>query len=73
MPTCRVVEHVDLGLLVLRVGVGLTVFLAVAYRDSFREILRSDAQPTAGRGAPSRHMVEGRKERDHAPREPVEA
>ena len=27
MPTCRAVEHVDLGLLVLRVGVGVTMFL----------------------------------------------
>ncbi len=61
------------GLLAALVLVGLTIFLAVAYRDSFRELFRSDAQPTLGRGAPTRHMVEGRKERDHAPREPVEA
>ncbi len=61
------------GLVAALVLVGLTIFLAVAYRDSFREMLRSDAQPTLGRGAPNRHMVEGRKARDHAPREPVEA
>jgi uncharacterized membrane protein YphA (DoxX/SURF4 family) len=61
------------GLLVAIVLVSLTVLLAIAYRDSFREVLRSDAQPTFGRGAPSRHMVEGRKSRPPDVREPIEA
>lgn len=63
------------GLLLALALVGLTAFVAIAYRDSFREVLRKDAKPSGQRGAPSRHMIPP-PPRDSRPadmREPIEA
>jgi uncharacterized membrane protein YphA (DoxX/SURF4 family) len=59
------------GLLFAVVLVSLNVFLAVAYRDSFQEMLRSGSGPTKRRAVAPVHLGEGRRGPDV--REPAEA
>ncbi len=59
------------GLVFAIVLVGLNVFLAIAYRDSFAGVLRHDAEPMRRRASAPVHLGEGPRGPDI--REPAEA